>query len=130
MLGMCTHDPHFSLLREEVRFGRRKNNAAQKRAATPEETRFHLLHLSLLREYLDHEFSDLRGSLKNFEYDLEKIIDDWILMSFLIGNDFIPHLPLLHINQGALTELYSSYKKALPSMGGVKTFSRSRPSET
>lgn len=25
MLGLCTHDPHFSLLREEVRFGGKKN---------------------------------------------------------------------------------------------------------
>lgn len=31
-------------------------------------------------------------------YNLEKIIDDWILMGFLVGNDFIPHLPNLHIN--------------------------------
>ena len=33
-----------------------------------------------------------------FPYDLERIIDDWILMGFLVGNDFIPHLPNLHIN--------------------------------
>ena len=55
MLGLCTHDPHFSLLREEVRFGGKKS-AASKRTPTPEETTFHLLHLSLLREYLDYEF--------------------------------------------------------------------------
>ena len=32
--------------------------------------------------------------------------------------DFIPHLPHLHINKGALTELYQTYKSALPSLGG------------
>ena len=33
-----------------------------------------------------------------FGYDLERIIDDWILMGFLVGNDFIPHLPNMHIS--------------------------------
>ena len=33
MLGLCTHDPHFSLLREEVRFTGKKT--AQKRIVTP-----------------------------------------------------------------------------------------------
>ena len=55
MLGLVTHDPHFSLLREEVKFGGKKG-AAAKRTPTPEETTFHLLHLSLMREYLDYEF--------------------------------------------------------------------------
>ena len=34
-----------------------------------------------------------------FAYDLEKVIDDWIMMSFLVGNDFLPHLPNMHIRQ-------------------------------
>ena len=116
MLGLCTHDPHFSLLREEVRFGGKKGS--QKRIITPEETTFHLLHLSLLREYLDHEFSDLKKVALPFEYDLEGIIDDWILLGFLVGNDFIPNLPNLHINKGALSDLYSTYKRVLPTLGG------------
>ena len=33
-----------------------------------------------------------------FAYDLERIIDDWVLIGFLVGNDFIPHLPDMHIN--------------------------------
>ena len=32
------------------------------RPATPEETTFHLLHLSLFREYLDFEFAALKVS--------------------------------------------------------------------
>jgi 5'-3' exonuclease len=41
---------------------------------------------------------------------VENIIDDWVLMGFLVGNDFIPHLPNMHINKGALPELYTAYK--------------------
>jgi len=57
-----------------VKFGGKKN---EKRVTTPEETTFHLLHLSLLREYLDLEFAPLK-SLLPFPYDLERIIDDWV----------------------------------------------------
>ncbi|XP_060690491.1 5'-3' exoribonuclease 1 isoform X2 [Hemiscyllium ocellatum] len=114
MLGLTSHEPNFSLLREEVRFGGRKS---QKRITAVEETTFHLLHLSLMREYIDYEFSSVRDKIC-FEYDIERIIDDWILMGFLVGNDFIPHLPHLHINHDALPLLYKTYTEVLPSLGG------------
>ena len=58
MLGLATHEPHFSLLREEVRFGRQ----AQKRQTNHNQDTmtFHLLHLSILREYIEHEFAALK----------------------------------------------------------------------
>lgn len=113
MLGLCSHEPHFSLLREEVKFGKKA-----KRILTPEETNFCLLHLSLLREYIEHEFSPLKEKL-SFPFDLEKMIDDWVLMGFLVGNDFIPHLPNLHIAQGALAILYQVYMELLPTLDGT-----------
>ena len=58
MLGLVSHEPHFSLLREEVRFGKK----AQKRQTTPDTITFHLLHLSIMREYLDFEFATLKVS--------------------------------------------------------------------
>ncbi|GLV41654.1 pacman [Carabus blaptoides fortunei] len=112
MLGLCTHEPHFSLLREEVRFGKKA-----KRKNVPEQITFYLLHLSLMREYLELEFLPLKESLP-FAYDMEKIIDDWVLMGFLVGNDFIPHLPNLHIANGALPVLYNAYMKILPTLNG------------
>lgn len=114
MLGLTTHEPHFSLLREEVRFTGRMS---QKRSSAPEETTFHLLHLSLMREYLDYEFAELKTTLP-FEYNLERIIDDWVLMGFLVGNDFIPHLPHIHIHQECLPLLWSTYKQVLPKLDG------------
>ncbi|XP_006895177.1 PREDICTED: 5'-3' exoribonuclease 1 [Elephantulus edwardii] len=113
MLGLTSHEAHFSLLREEVRFGGKKTQ----RVCAPEETTFHLLHLSLMREYIDYEFSVLKDKI-SFTYDIERIIDDWILMGFLVGNDFIPHLPHLHINHDALPLLYGTYITILPELGG------------
>ncbi|XP_019512484.1 PREDICTED: 5'-3' exoribonuclease 1 isoform X4 [Hipposideros armiger] len=113
MLGLTSHEAHFSLLREEVRFGGKKTQ----RVCAPEETTFHLLHLSLMREYIDYEFSVLKDKI-TFKYDIERIIDDWIMMGFLVGNDFIPHLPHLHINHDALPLLYGTYITILPELGG------------
>lgn len=44
-------------------------------------------------------------------------------MGFLVGNDFIPHLPHLHINHDALPLLYRTYMAILPELGGKKFFS-------
>ncbi|SNX82446.1 probable KEM1 - multifunctional nuclease [Melanopsichium pennsylvanicum] len=112
MLGLLSHDPHFCLLREEVQFGpRRKSKGGL------ESQNFFLLHLSLFREYLDLEFQDLRSTLP-FPYEFERIIDDFILLNIFVGNDFLPHLPGLHINEGAMDLLFNIYKQILPVAGG------------
>jgi len=67
MLGLTTHEPHFSLLREEVRF---TGKNSQKRSTAPEETTFHLLHLSLMREYLEFEFGDHLRVSATFCYEI------------------------------------------------------------
>ncbi|XP_058449567.1 5'-3' exoribonuclease 1 [Malaya genurostris] len=112
MLGLCTHERHFSLLREEVKFG--KN---EKKSSFVEETRFYLLHLTLMREYLELEFAPVRDKLK-FEFDIYKLIDDWVLMGYMVGNDFIPHLPHLHINENALPTLFQAYMDIMPQLDG------------
>lgn len=114
MLGTCCHEPHFALLREEVVFGKKQN---QRRLNVPEEITFHLLHICLLREYLDLEFRAVREKIP-FKYSLEHIIDDWVLMCFLVGNDFLPHLPHLHIAKNALPMVYKTYMDVLPSLDG------------
>ncbi|CAI6500461.1 AIS_HP2_G0017580.mRNA.1.CDS.1 [Saccharomyces cerevisiae] len=107
MLGLSTHGPHFALLREEVTFGRR--NSEKK---SLEHQNFYLLHLSLLREYMELEFKEIADEMR-FEYDFERILDDFILVMFVIGNDFLPNLPDLHLNKGAFPVLLQTFKEAL-----------------
>jgi 5'-3' exoribonuclease 1 len=81
-----------------------------------ESINFYLLHLSLMREYLDLEFRDIEPVLP-FDYSLERVIDDFILLAVFVGNDFLPNLPDLHIHENGLEKLFDVYKKVLPGMG-------------
>src|SRR5882757_6044694 len=115
MLGLLSHDPHFCLLREEVTFGRQ----SKAKSKELEHQNFYLMHLCIVREYLELEFQELKeDGVLGFPFDLERVIDDFILMAFFVGNDFLPNLPNLHINEGALALMFQKYKEILPSLGG------------
>lgn len=115
MLGLLSHDPHFCLLREEVTFGRQSKTKSKEL----EHQNFYLMHLCIVREYLELEFQELEepGAL-GFPFDMERVIDDFILMAFFVGNDFLPNLPHLHINEGALALMFNVYKTVLPKAKG------------
>jgi 5'-3' exoribonuclease 1 len=115
MLGLLSHDPHFCLLREEVTFGRQ----SKAKSKELEHQNFYLLHLCIVREYLELEFQDLKlDGAMSFPFDMEKVIDDFILMAFFVGNDFLPNLPRIHINEGALAMMFRIYKRVLPQCDG------------
>ncbi|KAL7557528.1 hypothetical protein ACA910_019310 [Epithemia clementina (nom. ined.)] len=138
MLGLVTHEPHFTILRETVNFNSFRNgdgnNALNQVKKFTKESDFQLLHLSVLREYLAIEFcfttpsssSSSEPSLNHPKkddattttttttaptFDLERCIDDFVFMTFLVGNDFLPHLPTLDIGDGAFDMLFSLYKQ-------------------
>ncbi|KAG8529794.1 uncharacterized protein KY384_005275 [Bacidia gigantensis] len=116
MLGLLSHDPHFCLLREEVSFGNRNK---EKKSKELEHQNFYLLHLCIVREYLELEFQGLKApGIMKCTFDMERIIDDFILMAFFVGNDFLPNLPHLHINEGALALMFKIYQTVLPKAGG------------
>lgn len=77
---ILSHLPSFKII-FQVKYGKKNN---QKRIPTPEETTFFLLHLSLMRNYLDLEFQKLKFAL-SFPYNLENIIDDWVSYFLLVG---------------------------------------------
>lgn len=110
MLALASHEPHFALLREEVIFGKRMTEDVEKRTVTSKD-RFQLLHLSVLREYLDLEFKPETPA--PFVYRLERLIDDIILFCVLVGNDFLPNLPFAEISEGGLDDFFTVYKAHL-----------------
>jgi len=136
MLALATHEPYFKVLREDVFFqdtspgacricGQEGHYAAQctgtkaeVKKEPPKKKPFIFLDVSTLREYLEVE---LNVPQIPFPFSLEQAIDDWVLLIFFVGNDFLPHLPSLEIREGAIDTLLKIWKDELPRMGGYLT---------
>jgi 5'-3' exoribonuclease 2 len=133
MLALATHEPHFRVLREDV-FGTQSNTACRicgqeghyaaectanvltKLEKKPQERKpFIFLDVAILREYLEVE---LNVPNVPFPFNFEQSLDDWVLLIFFVGNDFLPHLPSLEIREGAIDTLLKIWKQELPRMGG------------
>ncbi|KAG8855861.1 5'-3' exoribonuclease 2 [Tulasnella sp. 330] len=147
MLALATHEPHFRVLREDVfdqakkpachqcggldhraadctifkkfRLDRSSEPAKVNGALQEPRTGFIFLNVSILREYLKIALG--QSSDLPFTFDFELAIDDWIFLIFMVGNDFLPHLPSLDIRQGGITTLVNIWKAELPRMGGFVT---------
>eukprot|EP00038_Savillea_parva_P026454 m.54229 g.54229 ORF g.54229 m.54229 type:complete len:1438 (+) comp7513_c0_seq2:69-4382(+) len=119
ILGLLSHEPYFFLLREEVTFGKSRG-APKKELDGVEQKTWHLLSLTLFRDYLDAEFSSLKDELK-FQYDFERLLDDWVLLSFFVGNDFLPHLPDFHIADDITPFIYNCYRTVMKKCDGWLT---------
>jgi len=114
MLGLITHEPHFTLLREVIDFNSFRNRGGPKMRQS-QKAKFQLLHLSILREYLQLEFT--LEMPKTREYDSEHLIDDFVFLTFLVGNDFLPHMPSLDIGEHAFDKLFGIYRTMLAKWG-------------
>lgn len=109
MLAMATHEPHFSILREDALIEQQHTKTATKP--------FKFLHIWLLREYLELDMK-IEDPPKNCSIELERIIDDFIFICFFAGNDFLPHMPSLEVYEGAIDLLMTVYKKEFNKLGG------------
>lgn len=139
MLALATHEPHFRVLREDVfaqgiqtacRLCGQDGHYAAQCNATQEEIDdyrqttplakkpFIFLDVAILREYLEAE---LKVPQQSFPFNLEQAIDDWVLLIFFVGNDFLPHLPSLEIREGAIDTLLRIWRRELSRMGGYLT---------
>jgi len=140
MLGLATHEAHFTIIREEFKPGQPRpcdicSQAGHEKEdceGLPKEqggeyddkdlipfvgadVEFIFIRLTVLREYLE---KDLRMEGVPFGYSFDRALDDWVFMCFFVGNDFLPHLPSLEIREGAIDKLVNIYKRCLPRMGG------------
>uniref|UniRef100_A0A8C2FF00 5'-3' exoribonuclease n=1 Tax=Cyprinus carpio TaxID=7962 RepID=A0A8C2FF00_CYPCA len=142
MLGLATHEPNFTIIREEFKpnkprpcalcsqmgheikdcqgMAREKQGEHDEFADTVpvSEQEFIFIRLAVLREYLERELT--MASLP-FPFDFERSVDDWVFMCFFVGNDFLPHLPSLEIREGAIDRLVGIYKDVVHKTGGYLT---------
>lgn len=121
MLALVTHEPHFILLRELVTFGaasynermREEENAARGLTLSKsyrKEDEFVIFHIGVLRDYVCMDVQDkLLQAGADTRVDWERVIDDFVCMCFFIGNDFLPSIPTLGINDGSLLTMLEIY---------------------
>lgn len=115
MLGLATHEPNLVLLRERVLFNMTKQRLSRAASAGSldsyiQNPHFEFLHMEVLRGYLAYEF-ETANVLPESPWDLEHVIDDFVFMTFFVGNDFLPHMPALDIADNAFDLLFWTYKE-------------------
>ncbi|RNF14343.1 putative 5'-3' exonuclease [Trypanosoma cruzi] len=126
MLSLATHEPHFLLLREVVTFGPGQESRRAREQREEDEANgiiadksyrkadeFVLFHVNVLRDYLDLDVRDKLGAKMPACYDLDRVLDDFVLMCFFIGNDFLPTIPTLGIHDGSLLQMLDLYCKCI-----------------
>eukprot|EP00928_Gymnodinium_smaydae_P071372 TRINITY_DN54986_c0_g1_i1.p1 TRINITY_DN54986_c0_g1~~TRINITY_DN54986_c0_g1_i1.p1 ORF type:complete len:945 (-),score=125.90 TRINITY_DN54986_c0_g1_i1:413-3247(-) len=134
MLGLATHEAHFSIIREVVLPKSEKKctlcggagHVASECTGEAEEDDivgtgiqkpFQILSIAILRQYLHLQFGELATRMpSNLPYDFEKCVDDFVFMCFFVGNDFLPHLPSLSIRDGSIDQMLSLYNEILPTL--------------
>lgn len=63
----------------------------------------------MLREYLLADLTPLKHDWIQSQ-DIERLLDDFIFIMILLGDDFLPELPSLDINEGSIQLLIDLYK--------------------
>ena len=101
MLAISMHLPNIYLLREKTEYGQY--------AMVFEGHQYLHLDIDSLKECVVREFEHYIGDIQMTEINL--FLDDYILLCFLLGNDFIAKVPWLNIKNGGHDILLSSFAR-------------------
>lgn len=94
--SLVIHEPHCFLFKESSsRPKGSKGPAAREMLETQKQEDFISCSISLLRDYLELELA--LGLPRGFKLDIERAIDDFVLLCVISGNDFLPSkVPLIN----------------------------------
>jgi len=107
MLSLGTHFPKFYILRDDLmNYG---NNL------------YYAIDIGGVREHLG-DIMEWEGE----EYDFRKGINDFIFMCFMVGNDFLPHIPSIEIIEGGIDTMIDVYKNVCKSYGHLTKYKGDR----
>ncbi|KEG09197.1 putative 5-3 exonuclease XRNA [Trypanosoma grayi] len=94
-LGLSTHEEHLTILRNQLT-----------ETFQPDHNRFCYFSLRKYRQRLKEDFSSI-GKM-NFE----RVLDDFVFLCFFVGNDFLPHVPLISIKTKGIELLLDHYVRS------------------
>lgn len=101
MLSLGTHIPNFYILREDLYDPRNE---------------FFCLDIGQIRAELSEI---LRWEEKGFKFDSTTAINDFILLCFMVGNDFLPHIPSIEIIEEGIELILEVYRETGSSYGHI-----------
>jgi 5'-3' exonuclease len=84
MLALATHKPNFYVLREDT--------------FNPKVDLL-LLDIAVIRQNL---IDKMRWKSSNHTFTEKQVIDDFIFVCFMVGNDFLPHIPSIEIIENGI----------------------------
>lgn len=101
MLSLATHFPKFYILRENP---------------YKYENEYYYIDISNIRENIVNALLCEHSLLEDRIH-----INDFILMIFLTGNDFLPHIPTIEILEGGVENLFETYRIVSKQYGSLTT---------
>ena len=108
MLSLASNTKNFYILRDDV-----VECNKEKRIPSNFTLEFFLIDINSSRKQLQYELSD--GNL--IKNDPQSIINDFIFIGFISGNDFLPHIPSIEIIEGGLNIILDIYRDVLRTQG-------------
>jgi len=99
MLALGTHLPNFWILREDL---------------YDAQNEFFIIDIGSTRvdlaKIMDWRNGDSEGVDEKIVFDSKSAVDDFIFICFMVGNDFLPHIPSLEIIEGGIDQMLDVYK--------------------
>lgn len=99
MLALGTHMPNFYILREDL---------------YDKSNEYFCIDIGATRDALA---TRLEWKSSTHQYNRRSAIDDFIFMIFMVGNDFLPHIPSVEIIEDGIELLLEVYKEVCSSYG-------------
>eukprot|EP01084_Bolivina_argentea_P230631 389081_1 len=104
LLSLLLHENNTYIMRDVPLRGR-----DAKFATTIFDIKFNIMDLQRLKKYIICDLSIEKIKYKKFQYDIDRVIDDFVFLSYFLGNDFIPGLPFMNVRDGAYEYLLQKY---------------------
>ena len=103
-LALASNRPNLFLLREAFEL----TQVTGKRAIQPDNRDLNYINISKVRDCINSHFNSM-FTKKNAKVQNLDFVDDFIVICYLLGNDFLPHLPSIDVKTNGLDFLMNSY---------------------